>query len=117
AGARCGADVDAALRSAAPAPGHGSGAVVRRRRKEAIPVGAATTRGRTPGRLGAEAVGLARAAAEEAAAPGVVGEHEGMVSEGDRVVTHFFGCRERSEERRVGKECSPRWHTSPYRQS
>src|SRR5690606_34453105 len=37
---------------------------------------------------------LARAAAEEAAAPGVVGEHEGMVSEGDRVVTHFFGCRE-----------------------
>ncbi|WP_229890056.1 DUF3027 domain-containing protein, partial [Streptomyces griseomycini] len=33
-------------------------------------------------------------AAEEVAAPGVVGEHEGMVSEGDRVVTHFFACRE-----------------------
>lgn len=55
---------------------------------------AATTRSRTPDRLCAEAVDLARAAAEEAAAPGVVGEHEGLVSEGDRVVTHFFGCRE-----------------------
>jgi hypothetical protein len=57
-------------------------------------VSAATTRSRTPDRLCAEAVDLARAAAEEAAAPGVVGEHEGMVSEGDRVVTHYFGCRE-----------------------
>ncbi|WP_432054710.1 DUF3027 domain-containing protein [Streptomyces sp. bgisy022] len=55
---------------------------------------AATTRSRTPDRLCAEAVDLARAAAEEAAAPGVVGEHEGLVSEGDRVVTHFFGCTE-----------------------
>ncbi|MGV9254981.1 DUF3027 domain-containing protein [Streptomyces sp. NPDC003697] len=51
---------------------------------------AATTRSRTPDRLCAEAVDLARAAAEEAAAPGVVGEHAGVVSEGDRVVTHFF---------------------------
>ncbi|MFD7700165.1 DUF3027 domain-containing protein [Streptomyces caelestis] len=55
---------------------------------------AATTRSRTPDRLCAEAVDLARAAAEEVAAPGVVGEHEGLVSEGDRVVTHFFGCHE-----------------------
>ncbi len=55
---------------------------------------AATTRSRTPDRLCAEAVDLARGAAEEAAAPGVVGEHEGLVSEGDRVVTHFFACRE-----------------------
>ncbi|MEU0226318.1 DUF3027 domain-containing protein [Streptomyces sp. NPDC006284] len=55
---------------------------------------AATTRSRTPDRLCAEAVDLARAAAEEAAAPGVVGEHEGTVSEGDRVVTHFFACKE-----------------------
>lgn len=37
---------------------------------------------------------LARAAAEEAAAPGVVGEHVGLVAEGDRVVTHFFECKE-----------------------
>ncbi|MET9366163.1 DUF3027 domain-containing protein [Streptomyces sp. NPDC006632] len=55
---------------------------------------AATTRSRTPDRLCAEAVDLAREAAEEAAAPGVVGEHVALVSEGDRVVTHFFECKE-----------------------
>ncbi|MFI1868825.1 DUF3027 domain-containing protein [Streptomyces jumonjinensis] len=55
---------------------------------------AATTRSRTPDRLCAEAVDQARSAAEEAAAPGVVGEHVGLVSEGDRVVTHFFECKE-----------------------
>ncbi|MET9774756.1 DUF3027 domain-containing protein [Streptomyces sp. NPDC006367] len=55
---------------------------------------AATTRSRTPDRLCAEAVDLARAAAEDVAAPGVVGEHEGMVSEGDRVVTHHFAAKE-----------------------
>ncbi|MFI9152954.1 DUF3027 domain-containing protein [Streptomyces sp. NPDC053367] len=55
---------------------------------------AASTRSRTPDRLCAEAVDLARAAAEEAAAPGVVGEHAGLVSEGDRVVTHFFESKE-----------------------
>jgi hypothetical protein len=57
-------------------------------------VSAATTRSRTPDRLCAEAVDLARAAAEEAAAPGVVGEHAGFESDGDRVVTHFFECKE-----------------------
>jgi hypothetical protein len=57
-------------------------------------VSAATTRSRTPDRLCAEAVDLAREAAEEAAAPGVVGEHVALVSEGDRVVTHFFECKE-----------------------
>ncbi|GHB42956.1 hypothetical protein GCM10010347_10080 [Streptomyces cirratus] len=55
---------------------------------------AATTRSRTPDRLCAEAVDLARAAAEEAAAPGVVGGHVSVVSEGDRVVTHFFECKD-----------------------
>ncbi|AXG79471.1 DUF3027 domain-containing protein [Streptomyces paludis] len=55
---------------------------------------AATTRSRTPDRLCAEAVDLARSAAEEAAAPGVVGEHVSAVAEGDRVVTHFFECKE-----------------------
>ncbi|MFI5756213.1 DUF3027 domain-containing protein [Streptomyces sp. NPDC051569] len=55
---------------------------------------AATTRSRIPDRLCAEAVGLARAAAEEAAAPGVVGDHVSVVAEGDRVVTHFFECEE-----------------------
>lgn len=55
---------------------------------------AATTRSRTPDRLCAEAVDLARTAAEEAAAPGVVGEHVGLLAEGDRVVTHYFECKE-----------------------
>ncbi|WP_406421293.1 DUF3027 domain-containing protein [Streptomyces sp. NBC_00873] len=60
---------------------------------------AATTRSRTartpaPDRLCAEAVDLARAAAEEVAAPGEVGEHVGLVAEGDRVVTHYFECKE-----------------------
>ncbi|MFF3322137.1 DUF3027 domain-containing protein [Streptomyces sp. NPDC002889] len=55
---------------------------------------AATTRSRTPDRLCAEAVDLAREAAEEAAAPGLVGEHVGLVPEGDRVVTHFFEAKE-----------------------
>ncbi len=61
---------------------------------------ATTTRSRTtratrtpvPDRLCAEAVDLARSAAEEAAAPGVVGEHVGVVS--DRVVTHYFEAKE-----------------------
>ncbi|MFG2879692.1 DUF3027 domain-containing protein [Streptomyces sp. NPDC048337] len=60
---------------------------------------AATTRSRTPrtpapDRLCVEAVELARAAAEEAAFPGVVGEHVSAVAEGDRVVTHFFEAKE-----------------------
>ncbi|MEV0092443.1 DUF3027 domain-containing protein [Streptomyces sp. NPDC050738] len=55
---------------------------------------AATTRSRTPDRLCAEAVDLAREAAEEAAFPGVVGEHVAAVAEGDRVVTHYFECKE-----------------------
>ncbi|WP_371677366.1 DUF3027 domain-containing protein [Streptomyces sp. NBC_01276] len=58
---------------------------------------ATTTRSRTPrtpDRLCVEAVELARAAAEEAAFPGVVGEHVSAVAEGDRVVTHFFECKE-----------------------
>ncbi|OII63313.1 hypothetical protein BJP40_25320 [Streptomyces sp. CC53] len=58
---------------------------------------AATTRSRTRrtpalDRLCAEAVDLAREAALEAAEPGFVGEHVDAVSEGDRVVTHFFEC-------------------------
>lgn len=60
---------------------------------------AATTRSRTRrtpalDRLCAEAVDLARDVANEAAAPGVVGDHVDAVAEGDRVVTHFFECRE-----------------------
>ncbi len=35
---------------------------------------------------------LARAAAEEAAGPGLVGEHLGVEADGDRLVTHSFAC-------------------------
>ncbi|WP_346098763.1 DUF3027 domain-containing protein [Streptomyces olivaceiscleroticus] len=51
-------------------------------------------RSRTPDRLCAEAVELARGAAEEAALPGMVGEHVDAVADGDRVVTHLFECKE-----------------------
>src|SRR4051812_11745725 len=51
-------------------------------------------RSRTPDRLCAEAVELAREAAAEAAHPGTLGEHVGVIAEGDRVVTHFFETAE-----------------------
>lgn len=49
-------------------------------------------RGRTkePDETCAQAVDLARAAAEEMAGPGGVGEHLAMTADGDRVVTHRF---------------------------
>ena len=43
----------------------------------------------------AEAVDLARAAAEEEG-PGLVGEHLGVEAEGDRLVTHFFDSLDRA---------------------
>ncbi|MEU5422013.1 DUF3027 domain-containing protein [Streptomyces sp. NPDC001407] len=49
-------------------------------------------RSRTPDRLCAEAVELARTAAEEAALPGMVGDHVEVAADGDRVVTHYFAC-------------------------
>ncbi len=49
-------------------------------------------RSRTADRLCAEAVDLARAAAEETAEADIVGGHLGAVAEGDRVVTHSFAC-------------------------
>lgn len=51
-------------------------------------------RSRTPDRLCAEAVELAREAAVEAAPPGTVGAHLDAVADGDRVVTHYFECRQ-----------------------
>ncbi|MBD3932979.1 DUF3027 domain-containing protein [Streptomyces chumphonensis] len=51
-------------------------------------------RSRTPDRLCAEAVELAREAAAEAAHPGTVGDYLGAVADADRVVTHFFECQE-----------------------
>ncbi|AXK32307.1 DUF3027 domain-containing protein [Streptomyces armeniacus] len=55
----------------------------------------ATTRSRrTPDRLCADAVELAREAAQEVAAPGKVGDWIEAVADGDRVVTHLFECQE-----------------------
>ncbi|MGO8962080.1 MAG: DUF3027 domain-containing protein [Streptosporangiaceae bacterium] len=42
--------------------------------------------------LCAQAIDQARAAAEELAGPGIVGAHEGVFADDERVVTHLFGC-------------------------
>jgi Protein of unknown function (DUF3027) len=49
------------------------------------------TRHPGPDQLCADAVDLARAAADEVG-PGLVGQHIGMRAEGDRVLTHLFAC-------------------------
>ncbi len=51
-----------------------------------------TTRQAEPDQACAEAVDLARAAAENEFGPGQVGDHVGMLTEGDRIVTHLFSC-------------------------
>jgi Protein of unknown function (DUF3027) len=49
-------------------------------------------RSKEPDEACAQAVDLARGAAEEMAGPGGVGEHRGVTADGDRVVTHRFSC-------------------------
>ena len=51
-----------------------------------------TTRQAEPDAACAEAVDLARQAAEDDAGSGQVGEHVGIQVEGDRVLTHLFNC-------------------------
>ncbi|MDT0343247.1 DUF3027 domain-containing protein [Streptomyces litchfieldiae] len=51
-------------------------------------------RSRTPDRLCAEAVDLAREAAAEAAYPQPLGSYLGAVAEGDRLVTHLFASED-----------------------
>ena len=51
-----------------------------------------TTRQPEPDQACADAVDLARAAAEDDAGPGQVGPHVGIEVESDRVVTHQFAC-------------------------
>ncbi len=51
-----------------------------------------TTRHAEPDQACADAVDLARAAAEADAGPGQVGPHVGIEVEGDRIVTHLFTC-------------------------
>jgi len=55
-------------------------------------VSPSNTRQAEPDQACADAVDLARAAAEEDAGLGEVGAHVGMEVEGDRVVTHLFAC-------------------------
>ncbi|MFI6295775.1 DUF3027 domain-containing protein [Nonomuraea sp. NPDC050790] len=54
------------------------------------------TRVAPPDQACAAAVDLAREAALELARPGEPGEHLGVESEGDRVVTHYFACQDRA---------------------
>ena len=49
-------------------------------------------RTREPDEVCAQAVDLARSAAEEMAGAAAVGEHLGVAADGERVVTHFFAC-------------------------
>jgi hypothetical protein len=49
-------------------------------------------RSKEPDEACAQAVDLARGAAEDMAIPGLVGEHLGVTADGDRVVTHRFSC-------------------------
>ncbi len=51
-------------------------------------------RSKEPDDACAQAVDLARSAAEEMAGASAVGEHLGVTADGDRVVTHRFACRE-----------------------
>jgi hypothetical protein len=57
-----------------------------------VTVSPTTTRHAEPDQALAEAVDLARAAAEADAGPGEVGPHIGMQVESDRVLTHQFAC-------------------------
>jgi Protein of unknown function (DUF3027) len=59
---------------------------------ELLNVSPPRTRTREPDEVCAQAVDLARDAAKEVAAPGTVGDHLGVEADGERVVTHFFGC-------------------------
>jgi hypothetical protein len=54
-------------------------------------VSPATTRHAEPDQICADAIDLARGAAEEVG-PGQIGAHLGTETEGDRVVTHLFAC-------------------------
>src|SRR5258705_13804493 len=51
-----------------------------------------SARTREPDEVCAQAVDLARSAAEEMAGAAAVGEHLGVEADGERVVTHLFTC-------------------------
>jgi Protein of unknown function (DUF3027) len=59
-----------------------------------VPVSPARTRTREPDQICAEAVDFARAALAAVIGPEGVGEHLGVLAEGERVVTHLFACED-----------------------
>jgi hypothetical protein len=59
---------------------------------ELLSVSPGRARSKEPDEACAQAVDLARGAAEGMAGPGGVGEHRGVTADGDRVVTHRFSC-------------------------
>ncbi len=61
-------------------------------KEQSLNVSPIRTRTREPDEACAQAVDLARAAAEELAGAGQVGPHRGIEVDGDRVVTHLFDC-------------------------
>src|SRR5487761_157464 len=60
--------------------------------EELLNVSTLRTRTREPDEVCAQAVDLARSAADEMAGAGSVGEYLGVEAEADRVVTHLFRC-------------------------
>ncbi len=61
-------------------------------KEQSLTVSPTRTRTREPDEACAQAVDLARAAAQEMAGTGQVGPHRGAAVDGDRVVTHLFDC-------------------------
>jgi hypothetical protein len=60
--------------------------------RSSSPTAARRSRTSTADTVAAEAIDLARAAAEEIASVEFVGAHLGLLPEGDRIVTHYFEC-------------------------
>jgi hypothetical protein len=63
-------------------------------KEQSLTVSPTRTRTREPDEACAQAVDLARAAAQEIAETGQVGPHRGIEVDGDRVVTHLFDCQD-----------------------
>ena len=57
-------------------------------------VSSTRTRSKEPDQVCAEAIDLARAAVAEIVGPDQVGEHLEVLAEGERAVTHLFGCED-----------------------
>jgi hypothetical protein len=63
-------------------------------KEQSLTVSPTRTRTREPDEACAQAVDLARAAAQDMAETGQVGPHRGIEVDGDRVVTHLFDCQD-----------------------